>query len=217
MYKEYLETYKLGIVIIGRFNPSIIQPFWLAQKKLIRENEAQNAKINVIHNEITQFNIGWAEFEITSQKFQITTSLEPYFEPVKDLVIEIFKILKETPITSFGVNHMLYFDLRDNDRFYNFSNKLVPLNNFDNYLQEPKLHLLTITEKKRKDKLEGEYNIIIQTPDIKMASNFGILININDHLVCNDQDFVKIFNENWNVSATKSQDRINLLWKNINR
>ena len=147
MFKEYLETYKLVIVVVGNFNPSIIQPFWLANKKLIRENEAQNAEVNVVHNEITQFNIGWAHFEITPQKFQISTSQEPYFEPIRDLVIEIFKILKETPIKHFGINHMRYFDLRDKERYYNFGNKLVPLNNWNEFLNNPRLLSLTITER----------------------------------------------------------------------
>ena len=216
MFKEYLETYKLVIVIVGNFNPSIIQPFWLANKKLIRENEAQNAEVNVVHNEITQFNIGWAHFEITSQKFQISTSQEPYFEPIRDLVIEIFNILKETPIKHFGINHMRYFDLRDKERYYNFGNKLAPLNNWNEFLNDPRLFSLTITERNRKDGLKGEYNISVQPPDIKIASQFGLLININDHLNCEDQSFLKIFSDNWEPSFKKADNTLESFWNKIN-
>lgn len=216
MFKEYLETYKLIIVIVGNFNPAIVQPFWLANKKLIRDKEAQNAAISVVHNEISQFNIDWAHLEVTGQKFQISTTQEPYFEPLKDLVIEIFKVLKETPITSFGVNHLKYFDLRDKDRHYNFGNKLVPLSNWSDYLNDPRLLSLSVTERQRRDGLKGEFNISIQPPDIKIGSEYGVLININDHIVCDKEDFLKVFSDNWKASFIKADEVCESLWNKLN-
>ncbi len=216
MFKEYLETYKLVIVVLGNFNPSIVQPFWLAHKKLIREKEAQNAEVELVHKEISRFNIGWAHFEITPQRFQITTTQEPYFEPVRDLVVEIFKILKETPINSFGINHLRYFDLRDKERHYNFGNKLAPLNNWNEFLNDPRLLLLQITERERRDGHKGTYNILIQSPDIQIASGFGVLININDDIKCENSDFVTTFSKNWESSFKKADDTSESIWNKIN-
>ncbi len=63
MFSDNLEAYTLSIVFVGDFNPAIIQPYWLANKKLIREQEAENAKVGILHNEITKFNIDWATIE----------------------------------------------------------------------------------------------------------------------------------------------------------
>lgn len=216
MFKEYLQTYKIGIVIIGQFNPALVQPFWLAQKKLIRDGEAENAKVGVVHNEISRMDLDWVSFEVTPQKFEIRTSQEPFFGPVKDLVMEIFKVLKETPIYGFGINHLQYFDLRDQDRHYNFGNRLSPLSNWNEYLNDPRLSVLNITERNRKDGLRGEFNIRIQEPDLKIPSRFGVLININDHIECDTNTFLKMFSENWDASFKRAEEVCENIWHKVN-
>jgi len=106
MLNNYLQIHTASVVFVGEFNPVIIQPFWLANKKLIRDQEAQDAKVEIIHNEIVKFEIDWARFEITKDRFEIRTSQEPYFEPMRDLVISIFEILKETPISALVSNNL---------------------------------------------------------------------------------------------------------------
>jgi len=49
MLNDYLQIHAISIVFLGDFNPKIIQPFWLVNKKLIREQEGTEAKIEVIH------------------------------------------------------------------------------------------------------------------------------------------------------------------------
>src|SRR5690606_31806467 len=163
-----------SIVLIGDFNPAIVQPFWLANRKLIREKEAQNAKMGVVHNEISKFNIDWAHFEITRMRFEIKTTKEPYFEPLRDLIVEIFKILKETSIKNVSINHLRYYDLRDKERHFNFGNKLVPLNNWTEYLRDPRLQTLNIVEKERQDGRKGHYRVTIQSPDIDLSTKYGV-------------------------------------------
>lgn len=216
MFKEYLETYKIAVVIIGQFNPAILHPFWLANKELIRVSEAENANVGVVHSEFSKFALDWVRFDITPNKFEITCDQEPYFEPLKDLIIEIFKILKETPIESFGINHLMYYDLRDRERHYNFGNKLAPLSNWSDFLNDPRLSVINITERKRKDGLDGQINIRIQEPDIKVSSGFGVLVNINDHLVCEKQKFTALFSDNWYTSSQRAESISQKMWEKIN-
>ncbi len=216
MANENLEAYTLSVVVIGAFNPSIVHPFWLANKKLIREQEAESANIEVVHTEISKFSIDWATFEITRDRFVVKTSQEPYFEPVRDLILEIFKLLKETPIRSFGTNHSKYYDLRDADRHYKFGNKLAPLSNWSDYLEDPRLQTLEIIETKRKDGKKGLFRIKIQPPDIKLSAIYGILINVNDHLDINERDFVKTFSENWKPSFDRASEITELIWEKAN-
>ena len=51
------ESDEAGIVIVGSFNPRIFQPFWLAKQNLISDEAAENAKITIIHPDITAFEI----------------------------------------------------------------------------------------------------------------------------------------------------------------
>jgi len=216
MLNDYLEAYTLSVVLIGDFNPAIVQPFWLANRKLIREQEAQNAKIDIVHNEISKFSIGWASIEVTRDRFEIKTSQAPYFEPLRDLVVEIFKILKETPLKSFGLNHLKYFDLRDKEHHYNFGDKLAPLNNWNQNLNDPRLFNLEIVEIQRKDGKKGQYRIRVQPPDIQLSTNFGVLININDHLDLETENIITKFSENWDLSFKRAEDVSESIWQKVN-
>lgn len=213
--KDYLQIYTLSVTVLGDFNPVIIQPFWLANKKLIRDQEAQDAKIDVIHNEIVKFKFDWASIEITRERFEIRTSQEPYFEPLKDLVIGIFQILKETPIKAIGINHLKYFALSDAEKHYEFGNKIAPLNNWNDTLNDPRLLQAEIYEQKRADKIDGYYRVRIQPSDIKLSTPYAILINMNDHLNVKGEFFGKVLSDNWKHSFSRSEEIIDKLWKKI--
>jgi hypothetical protein len=216
MFKDYLEANTLVVVLLGKFNPAIIQPFWLAKKGLIREQEAENARVQVIHNDFTKINLDFVEIEVTIDRLVFKTTQEPYFEPLKDLIVGIFNILSEEPITAFGINHLRYYDLRDENRFYNFGNKLAPLNNWDEKLNDPRLFTLEILESNRLDKLNGQYRIKILPPDIKLASKFCILIHINDHIEVEKNDFLNQFLLVWGKSFERADEVINSVWNKIN-
>lgn len=218
MLKDKLQIYTLSVVFIGEFNPVIIQPFWLANKKLIREQEAEDVKVELIHNELVKFSLDWAYFEITKNRFEIRTSKEPYFEVVKDLATSIFKILKETPVKVLGINHIKHYTLND-EQLFNFGNKLSPLDNWTEFLSDPKMLQLEIIEQKRKDGLNGHIRVKIQPSN---QVNKGVLININDHYSIKEEEngrngeIVKILQENWNKSYNLANDIPESIWKKIN-
>ena len=86
MLDRYLQIETRGIVFLGDFNPSIFQPFWLASKNLIQEEEAKNAKIDVVMNELSRFQLGeWLSVEVSRNRCEFKTMKSPYFSPMKDL------------------------------------------------------------------------------------------------------------------------------------
>ena len=179
MLKDHLQIRTASIVLIGDFNPVIVQPFWLASKKLIKDKEAEDINVELIHNELNRFDLGWASIEITKKRFEIRTSNEPYFEPIRDLLLSIFSILSETPIEVLGINHIFHFALPDKHRYYEFGNKLAPLNNWEGVLHDPRVLQFEITEQERMDKLPGYLRVKVNPSDQKLQ--FGVSININDH------------------------------------
>lgn len=220
MLHDYLQVYRLSIVLTGEFNPVIVQPFWLASKKLIREAEATTAKVQIIHNDIVQFDLDWVSIEITKRRFEFKTSQEPYFEMVKDLAISIFEILNETPITALGINHIKHYSLRDAAQFYSFGDRLAPLSNWS-FLEGPRLFNLEIVEVNRPDALNGNYRIRIYPSD--SDGRFGVVFNINDHYAfssgnskSNSSDAVKTLASQWKNSSDQAQFVINSLWEKIN-
>jgi len=179
MFDRILEVQSLSLVFIGEFNPVIISPFWLAHKGLIREEEAENAEINVIHNDVVEYNLGWVHIAINRKRCEFNTSKSPYFDAVRDLATSVFKILKETPIYSIGINHIFDLRLPDEKVYYNFGAQLTNLDIWSDGLDDPRIMNLEVIEMKRKDGLKGRYRIRISPTDKKIQ--YGISININDH------------------------------------
>lgn len=222
MLNNYLQAYFINIVFLGDFNPAILQPYWLLNKKLIREQEAKKAKVQLIHNELVKCDLDWAEYESTKDRFTLKSSQEPYFNTVKDLAIGIFKNLPETPLKALGINHIKHFALPNKETYYNFGNKLAPLSNWSPFIKNPRLFQVEIIEQQRKDELQGSFQVKILPSEIVPPSMFGVSIAINDHFDTSvtapraGDDLVEILRTNWQQSFDRCNDVIENLWKNLN-
>ncbi|MBC8986687.1 hypothetical protein H9X96_12960 [Pedobacter sp. N36a] len=214
-----VEIKTIHLTFVGNFNPAIVQPYWLAQKGLIRESEAQDVKIELIHNEFTRFSLDWVTIEVRQDRFDLHCSQEPYFDIVKDLCVGIFNSLKETPIKALGINHIWHCDLKSAEKYYEFGNKLTPLSNF-NFLNDARMILLEIIEAKRSDNKPGSYRIRIEPTD-KTSSIYGVAININDHfgLEVNqsgqDREILAILKENFSYSGNRMKEVVTKLLVNL--
>lgn len=213
------EIYVSSIVFLGEFNPVIIQPFWLAHKGLIQETEGENAKVEIIHNEIVKFDLEWASIEITRNKFQIRTTKESFFEVTKDLAGGVFRILKDTPLKNLGINHIFHFRL-DETKYIKLGKVLAPFENWKDVLSDPKLLHLEMTEEQRRDNLKGHYRIRI-TPS-ELIRQYGVSLNINDQFnkqndrLVGSSEMVDSLNHNWKSSLERAKITSTNLWKNLN-
>jgi hypothetical protein len=48
------------IVFVGSFNPQIFQPAWFASRNLLKKEEADGAKIEIINRQLVIFSSGWS-------------------------------------------------------------------------------------------------------------------------------------------------------------
>lgn len=202
--KENRQINELVLIFVGNFNPVIIQPFWLAYKGLIREEEGGSAKVEVIHNELVKFAIGgWLNIQVTKARLELRTTQEPYFEPLKDLAIDIIKILNETPINSFGLNHIRHYILESDKQYFDFGNKIAPLNNWNGIMKDPRLLTLELLMNKPDG---GSVRIRVQPSDSLKKTKNSIMTNINDHYTTDvvapnrNEQLLKLLTENWNNS-----------------
>ena len=75
-----------SIVALGSFNPTIFQPAWFTFHKLIREDEGNEAKIEVIHPQATVFSTPWFGLQVTPDRFYLETLDPTKWLPLRDLV-----------------------------------------------------------------------------------------------------------------------------------
>jgi hypothetical protein len=191
MLRESQQAHILTIVLLGDFNPVIIQPFWLVNKNLINETEGKNSAVQIIHNELVRFNLTGIEIEVSKDRFVLKSTQPPYFDIMKDLVVNIFTILSETPLRSLGINHIKHFSIHNSKVYLELGDKLAPLSNWSNFMKEPRLLHIEMIEKDRKDSLPGYYRIHIAPSDLIPSSDYGIQIGVNDHFEVQDKSLNK--------------------------
>jgi len=170
----------LSIVVVGNFNPIIITPQWLALKQLIRESESEDARIELIHPDITRFELDWFKFEAQHAKLEFTCTKESHFVSLKDLVLSIFAILKETPITAVGLNHTCHFSLRSVEEYINFGYWLSPVKQFSDVLKDPRLIQITFLETGNPSNEAGTLKVQILPSDV-MTDRKSVMFVHNLH------------------------------------
>ena len=212
------EIYDMSIVFVGNINPIIVQPLWLASKGLIQETEGENAKIEIVHNEIVKFQLDWVSFEITAQRLMVRTTKESFFPVIKDLAVSIFNILKDTPLNSLGINHILHFKL-DKAGYINIGKRLAPFDNWEGILSDPRLLQLEMTDQPRNDGFSGQYRVTI-TPSVHVRP-YGVTININDHFdgvenISGSSAITEILNRSWQTSLNRAKKTYTKLWETLN-
>lgn len=166
------------ICLVGSFNPQIFQPSWLGKKELIRQGEADKAIVKVIHPTVADFRIDWAAFQVTAERFTVTTSDESYDDPLKDLVVGVFKILGETPVRALGVNYCVHFEVEDQNTWHTIGHKIVPKSPvWESVLKNPGTKSVTV-QGVHSDGAKGYIQVRLEPSNVYKN---GIYVDVNQH------------------------------------
>lgn len=216
MAAKEIEIYSLGIAILGNFNPAIFTPHWLANKGIIRNSEADSAITEIIHPEISRFELlDWLSVEVSPSRADFKTRRQSEFIAMRDLVLSVFTVLKETPVQAMGINHLMHFSLRDYKEYENFGYWLSPVKEFSDVLNEPKLQNIQYVETPPQDKEEGSIRLIISPSDL-IPDKKSVLFNCNHHFINDDKttkDFLEILIKKWDVSFERANKLNQAIWE----
>lgn len=213
MQKPEQEIFNLAIVVLGSFDPRIFQPVWLVDRKLIRESEGDPEYLKVLHPDLTIIETPEFKLEIRPSRFELQTLKESYREPLKDLCVSIFRLLSETPINAFGVNYSRHFKFSNEKDYVNFGFHLAPINKLFDFIDDPRLLDISITDRKiEKVKNIPTKNIKIFPSDL--IPKYGVGINVNTHYddPQNGSVFSEFFSEKWQGITEDSEKIMNEVW-----
>ena len=204
----------VGIVLVGSFNPKIFQPAWFAAENLIREEEAQAANIQLIHQQVAIFSLDWLHLQVTDEQFSATTIQSHFYEPLRDLVLGTFRLLRHTPIHKMGLNRDSHFRVTSEEAWHAFGHRLTPKEPWAGILKEPGMRNL-IMEGLRPDNLKGYIRVRVE-PSVRYHP--GVFINVNDHYEVNDgatirgcDEIINILEREWKNSLDRSAQITSLL------
>jgi hypothetical protein len=126
MPQPILEISGSAIVMLGTFNPAILQPQWFAKQELLPEEEADSANIQIIHQQVSQFETERFIFQITLDRFAAMTKPNAVDAPLRDLVAGTFYILEHTPVHAMGLNRLMHFAMHSDEAWHHVGDTLVP-------------------------------------------------------------------------------------------
>lgn len=201
------EIQGLSFVLVGDFNPTIFHPLWFSHHELIGEHEGGAAKIEVVHNDISVFDLDWMRLQVTRDRFELTTLQEPYFEVIRDLVIGTFQLLEHTPVKALGINHQLHFKMKDADEWHGLGHRLAPKECWNKVLEKPGMQKVSI----KGERTDGYKGNILVTVEPSSKLKYGTYFAINDHYEADTtagksgvKYLVNIIKENWTQSMDRS-------------
>jgi len=207
MPTSHLEIEGHSIVFVGSLNPVIFQPSWFAHQGLIREEEAEQANIEIIRREVVSYSVDKFRIEVLPERFLLGTAQPAFYEPLRDLAIGTFRILRHTPLSKMGINRDFHYKIESEEFWHAIGDKLAPKGIWSDVLQKPGLKGLTM-QGQRPDELQGAVFVRVE-PSTRVHP--GILININDHYDLNPEEqdagaerIITLLERSWTSSIERS-------------
>lgn len=204
-----LETQAVSIVLRGPFSPAIFHPSWFALHELVRRQESEAAKVDIIHPNAAVFTTEWLQINVVNDRFLATTSQESYYEPLRDLVVGVLELLSHTPLRAMGVNRDFHYRLDSEEAWHGVGHGLAPKQHWEHVLKQPGMLSLTV-ESRRPDEFDGYIRVKVEP---STSVKYGVYIQVNDHYQLKSGDeggkpgtreATRILAEQWNASMQRS-------------
>ena len=168
----------ISIVLLGTFNPAIFQPAWFAAQGLIREEEAEEAQIELVRPEVSAFRLDWLHMQVLHERFTASTDQPASFEVLRDFVVGTFSVLEHTPVTKLGLNFDRHVEMDSEEAWHEIGNRLAPQGRWQGALDEPRLRSLSM-QGNRPDDFTGAVVVKVE-PSVRVEKN-GVYVTVNDH------------------------------------
>jgi hypothetical protein len=109
-------------------------------------------------------------------RFSVETADSYHFEPLRDLVLSVFKLLEHTPASKMGMNTQMHFKMPSEEKWHGFGHLVAPKMPWQKIMNRPGLISLLMQET-RKDP-PGYVRVKVE-PSAKVKP--GIYIEVNNH------------------------------------
>jgi hypothetical protein len=191
---------RTSIVLKGSFNPTIFQPAWFARHGLLRDTEADEAQVQIVHQQISDFKTGWLQVQATRDRFVAVSLNGGYEAPLLDFVISTFTLLEHTPLSHLGMNREVQLQFDSIDRWHRFGHTLVPKGPWPKTLKNPGLLRVTIQGERQEP---GAFVTVTVTSTGERRAD----IDINDHRAAQEHGppLLPVLRESWEEALAEGR------------
>ncbi len=211
---------EVSIVLLGNFNPPIFSPDWLARNQIVGSEDAEQAVVSIIHDEIAQFLVAQSTLVVERERFSITTQVGPFVRAL-DIVQKTFRdVLPHTPLRAFGVNRSVHFSVGSGDRRNDIGRALAPPEAWGEWTGEITkgkgsplqggMVSIQMQSRSEIEKFSRKTTATVQPSVLPQLKLSGIFAMVNDHFdpkesVTTTQEFVDTLASEFEASITHSE------------
>ena len=163
--------------MIGDFNPKIFHPMWFAFNGVLREAEAKDAHIDVIHADVSSFTTEWLTIQVLRDRFTAGVKAEVYRPHLGDLVRNVFSLLSHSPVRQMGINAVFRLHFRSEEDWHAFGHMVAPKSPWAGVLDQPGLRGANV-QGARNDQHRG---FVIVTVESDLQRPGETIFRCNDH------------------------------------
>jgi len=163
--------------MLGDFNPKIFHPMWFAKEDLLRESEADDARVEVVHQDVTAFSTDWLTVQVMRDRFTAGVKADAYLSHLSDLVRGVFQRLLHTPVRQMGMNVVQRVRFKAEEDWHRFGHFILPKSPWNGVATKPGLRAAHMQGQRSDDR--AGYVMITVEPDLKTKSD--VLVHVNDH------------------------------------
>ena len=208
----------VSVILIGDFNPAIFTPAWFALHSLLPKGTADNAELQVAHQQVTEFSTDWLYLQVRLERFLVETSQAPYIR-LRDLVVRVFKDhLYHTPLKAFGINRNVHFrvgSLAERDRIGRTLAPVEPWGDWRHDLEfdgeKGGMTSLTMSQIDPEGRPPGgRINVKVEPSNRIGHGRLGVFVTANDHYAIDDtspesgERLMRLFEDNFDTSLRRS-------------
>jgi hypothetical protein len=178
MMPTHPDAEEVSVVLLGSFNPGIFHPEWFRRQEILLPPEAEKAEVIVITPDVTEILFLDMRLDVFPNRFMLRTQDASRTEKLQDIVLNVFRCLHQTPITSCGINNEIHFDIADEKYWNTIGHNLAPKELvWKEVLSESGMQSLTI-KGMRPGEFKGPINVTVQ-PSGRFA--YGLWVAANCH------------------------------------
>lgn len=209
-------------MLLGRFNPLIFSPEWLAKHGVIGPVEAEAARIEgieVMAPNVTSIKLGSMKLLVEAERFMLVVADHPLIR-AKDFAVTCFNVLRHTPVHAIGLNYNATLVGSDENKWHRLGDQLAPKEPWGDFLTGAKGKRLGGLRSIALDQIGCEVDerwthTRLQF-EVQEGPGMQALLNINNHFKLGSDDkpqtgleAYRLIDELWEPAMKKSSELTN--------
>ena len=187
------ELSSCSIILLGRFDPLVFQPYWLIAKGIESEANAPAKGKFIIVPQLAHYLFDTREYRVEPESFRVSTTEAPWVKILEASTSIFGQHFKNIEISRFGVNISVHFKLADVASRTKLFRKLAPIKPWGEYgqameIEDPKIAGGLVSLGMVKKSIFDGYSLdtVVKTETSVMAPETGVYMEVScNHVLHN--------------------------------